>query len=126
MECACISLPGDAQWDDEPIIRRRTAKRNYLCYECNRIIPAGECHEYFYGVLDGGELQAKTCDDCKSVIRQMFCDYIFGSVWEDMRDRFAEFPDNIPWPKLPKLTPAARNMVFQIIEDCWAEDDADD
>jgi len=120
LSCSCINHSGDMEWDDEPIVRIRTSKRNFACFECNKIIRAGEKYEYFYGLLDGTKMFARTCQDCLSIIENLFCDYTFGHVIEDLQDHIIDVNGDISETAISKLTPAARAIVCEMIEKALA------
>lgn len=64
----------------------------------------------------------KTCLDCMSIRNEMFCDgHIFGQVMEDVQNTLYETDGQISEDCILALTPKAREMIFELIEERWKD-----
>lgn len=119
MECACVHVD---VWDGEGGVMlkevERTARKEHRCVECHRVIHSGERYQDERLLFDGEVSTLKTCCDCMSLRRAMFCEcWIYGNLW----DAFFEYlnqldEDDLPWSKIGELTPDARNKALGRIE----------
>lgn len=100
----------------------RKAKKNHQCGECGREIKVGETYRYESGVWDDGPDSHKTCMDCISVRDAFFCSFIFGQVWDDIRELVFDYDGELSGKKLLSLTPAARAKVCDLIDDLEVEE----
>ena len=120
MECACIGSDYDGDgWDYEPSETYPTAKKNWKCCECGRIIPIGEKYYCLTGKWHGLFFVKRMCMDCRSVTEHLFCGFTFGQVWGDLIDHLYDTRGEISWEKVARLTPAAQEKVCNIIENVW-------
>lgn len=129
MECACVSVDVDDYECCSELISDKwhKARKDHRCCECHRTIVNGEQYRRETLSDDGKISTYKTCADCESLKGAFFCGgYLFGNVWGDFQESFSDCFEDLPWSKLPDLTPAARNRVFEMIEECWDDDDDDD
>ena len=125
MECACISASID---DAAEVLSRKkiTAKKHHKCCECGIQIEPGSQYWYEKIICDGYHDRYKTCLDCMSVREHLFCDFYYEMIWETVREFIEEHPEDLPWAKISRLTPVARDKVCAIIEEAWeAADDMD-
>lgn len=128
-ECSCVYVDADlgpAQWRIGPYTRR--ARKRHKCSECDREIIPGEKYEYL--VARWSDMRKadtyRTCRDCLSVRDVFYCEGFFHEmVWEMLRDHIREAEGQIDLDCLIGLTPAGRERVCEIIEECW-EDFFDD
>ena len=121
MECACIS----AHIDDESEVlscKTVTAKKNHSCCECGIQIEPGSRYWNEKTVYDGKYDRYKTCLDCMSVREHLLCDFYYEMIWETVREFIIEYPEDLPWAKIGRLTPAARAKVCDIIKEAWEGD----
>lgn len=120
MECACIDNGKDGDgWAFEPTESWPSAKKNWKCGECRRVIPVGEKYYCHTGKWEGKFVVDRTCVDCRSVTLHLFCGYTFGQVWDELTSHLYDTGGEISWEKLAKLTPTARGMVCDLIERVW-------
>ena len=64
----------------------------------------------------------RTCLDCASIIDHIFCEYVIGGIWADLKDNLEDDPEFfIPESCLAKLTPKAREKVCDLIEEYWED-----
>ena len=125
-ECACISIedydpPGF--WCETT----RTARKPHKCCVCWRKIQPGEKYEHVAGKWEGKISTFKTCADCQSLIGAFFCGArIFGEELNKIGEHIQETEGQISADCLLSLTPCARDMVFEMIEELWEELDLDD
>lgn len=107
----------------------RKARKLHCCYECQRDIQPGEHYEHISAKQDGDIWTAKLCLDCLSVRNTFFngC-VLYGHIWDDFHEHVFNMNGEISEDCLVSLTPAARTMVCEEIEDYWAkyEDDEEE
>jgi len=114
MSDACIDTGNE---EDEPTLfiqKICTARKQYECCECGNAINSGDEYEYTKGLWDGEWMASKTCRICAAVRRDFCHSYIFGELWESMRETHGlgfdsiDLPDrDTPWD-VPDLEWAAR------------------
>jgi hypothetical protein len=122
MKCACVYVEDDGDSPDFFNAKIFKAKKAHKCTECRRAITPGEEYEYVSGKWEGRFEAYKTCQDCLSIRNEFFCDgYSFGDLRSDLTDYIWGANGDIPESCLSALTPAARDMVCEIIEGCWDE-----
>jgi len=125
MECSCTV---DVYVDDycKCLLAPRISKALLLhkCNECNEEIQINE--EYLFEITkyDGVISTHTTCLSCYS-IRQVFFSsgWYYGQLIEDMETFVIDCGGELSVPCLLQLTPRARGMVCDMIEEGW-EDDA--
>lgn len=119
MECACVHVD---VWDGEGgrMLKEawRVARTEHRCVECQRLIHPGERYQDERLLFDGEVSTLKTCCDCMSLRRAMFCEcWIYGQLWEAFFEFLAALDeDDVPWSKIGELTPEARDKVLDRIE----------
>jgi hypothetical protein len=103
------------------------------CSECGRKIVHDEAYELswnFYPVIcwmDNAEYSTfRTCRDCESARNAFFCTFHYRLVWEDLRNAIRENDGKIDWDAMSELTPRARGMVCDILEEVWKDLDEQD
>ena len=100
----------------------RTARKEHKCGECRRIIAPKEKYRSETTLFDGKIEWQKTCVDCISVIDEFFkAGYFYGETKWMLRDHIGEVGGDVSESCLASLTPGARAMVCQIIEETWEE-----
>jgi hypothetical protein len=52
--------------------KRRVARKEHKCCECNALIKKGETYRYFSGIWDGEAMDFKTCMACEAK-KDAFC-----------------------------------------------------
>jgi hypothetical protein len=111
-------------------IAMRTADHAAYCDECGRSIEPGEQYEHvrYPEAEETGDTGHLSCADCLSLRKEFFRTYIYGSLRSEMVEFIGAGADwqDIPYDRLAKLTPAAREWVCGLIEAEWAEQDVDD
>lgn len=73
--------------------RKPVARKVHKCHECRRDIQPGERYEYHAGLLDGGWVTYKTCQQCLSVrewLIQVCSGWVYGQIGEDLLEHFWE------------------------------------
>lgn len=120
MECGCsIDMEGEGPEffsDSEHI-----AKKEHQCSECLRDILPGEAYRRESGKWDGEFKTYKTCYDCLSLRAEFFCSWIYGEIWADFRNDVWEANGEFNLSAMARLTPRARDMACNIIEEVWAD-----
>jgi len=126
MQCACLvdrdGYEGD--WEEAAKIKHVISKTPHKCVECGKVIPPGT--RYLLEIVkweeDDYTGRYKTCPDCESLRDNLICSWQYGSVLNDIMYAIEGLPeDGIPWAAFSKLTPGAKDYVFSLIEDMWAE-----
>lgn len=99
----------------------RKALKEHKCYECGKIILPGEKYCYESGKWADEIHSYRTCLDCLSIRDEIFCSYVYGNIWEDLREQIGGY--GIPESCIANLTQRAREMVCEEIEGQWEEDE---
>lgn len=128
MDCTCIDsyYGDDDEWSVEPSETYPSAKKRWKCCECGGVIPVGEKYSCVTGRWDGKFVVHRTCIDCRSVTENLFCGYTFTQVWFDLFYHLSYSEGEIPWEKLSKLTPVAKDKVCDLIEEIWNKETNDE
>jgi len=128
-DCSCIWVP-DYDPADFYAAKTVTARKVHKCSECKRDIETDEKYERATGMWDhepGTIRTFKTCADCSSVFASFFCDgWLHEGLWEMLEDHIKELNGEIKSSCLAPLTPRAREMVCELIEEAWAKTDWED
>ena len=106
---------------------RPKARKEHKCNECKRIIPIGD--KYLREVtLYDGEVEAwKTCKDCESIRDNFFTGgYYYGEILYTLREHIYESYGDVSESCIADLTPGAQEIVCNIIEDYWGDNDDED
>jgi hypothetical protein len=89
-ECGCVWM-GDGEEPEFCSTRVVKARKSHTCCECRLPISVGELYEYTSGKWDGRMDVHQTCLPCVEIRNTLGCDgYIFGMLWESVRDYFAD------------------------------------
>lgn len=118
MQCACFDAGVD-EFVGVLLEKEIKSRIDYPCYECGRMIRAGESHLFEKTVFDGRFKEYRTCVDCHSVREHLVESFYYGRVWETVYDCVLECGDHLPWVRFAKLTPLARARIFEHIESLW-------
>ena len=124
MDCACtveMDIDGRVTLLEGKFVK---ARKEHICSECRYVVPKGE--EYFketwvsYGKIE----HHKTCEHCYS-IRQVFFSsgWFYSQLLENIEEFIANCYGGVSVSCLLQLTPKARGMVCDMIENYWGEDD---
>lgn len=124
MECSCFSANID-NYCEFIFEKTVTSTKKYKCVECSCAIPSNTLYHIEVAINDGVTEEYKTCMDCMSVREHLVCDFYYEQIWCLIESQLKyEINDtSIPWAKIGRLTPTARNKVCEIIEQNWAEDE---
>jgi hypothetical protein len=122
-DCACVWV-GDFDYAEFDSVEMRMARKSCTCGECGRTIQSHETYEHSRQKYDGNWYLNKTCADCLSIRESFFCNgWLFGSVLDDLREHINELHGEIASECLVPLTPRAREVVCDMIEEAWPEED---
>jgi len=129
MECAKIDLNTSDDIAEFYTVKKRKARKQHKCGECNRIIEIGEVYESYFSVCDNTRytFYHKTCNDCL-VIRKVFYEdfsYYYGEIFADIHDFYFRL-DEIPESCLSQLTQRGKDYFFTRIEQEWIEQEMDE
>lgn len=125
MSCSCVI---NDYYDGEFVTMlseaTRKARKGHKCSECGRIIQKGESYKYETFAWDGSVSTSKTCADCMSIRKEFFCTYNFGELLFELWERINEegCGEEFLTSQVQKLTPAARETLFEMIEQCWGDE----
>jgi len=122
MECATVSVDVDDYCkrlkEEQP-----TARKQHKCGECRRVIEIGEKYNIEVTASDGGIKQYKTCLDCISIRREFFKGgFYYEGIIDALDEHVNDSGGDISESCLALLTPGARAMVCEMIEECWHDE----
>ncbi len=122
--CACVYV----DVDDPPdffLSQQVRARKQHKCAECGRSIGRGEEYERVSGKWDGRMDTFTTCLDCVSIRDQFFCDgFCYTNLLEDLGEHLFSVGGHVDSACLAVLSPRARDMVCDMIENVWEFIDA--
>ena len=95
------------------------ASKERICSECQRPIPKGEEYESVTGRWDGEKGRHHTCRLCLEIRDEFFDSWVYGAIWEDMRNECQE--EEIGIGQLDRLSPEAVGLLEFMMEDEWEE-----
>jgi len=117
MDCACYDA---SNGDMVTVLTNKypTARKVHICKECyEEVIAPGDTYHLETYSYDGFMETHKTCLDCESVRKHLFCGFCFGELWQDLFDNLDYYgEESIPWSDIAKLTKQAREKVLDYIE----------
>lgn len=120
--CACVYV-GDSLMPEFHNASMPKAQKEHVCDECGQVISIGEQYERVTGKWEGEINTYKTCVDCLSIRNEMFCEnWCYTRLLEYLSEYVAEVKGDIPEKCLLSLTPRARGMVCDMIEEAWEEE----
>jgi hypothetical protein len=124
--CSCVlSSADEGELASYYTASRPTAQKQHTCTECRRTIQPGETYERVVAVWVGHLHVVNTCEDCKSIIDEMFCEGLcHGFMLEDLREHISEV-EVVSEDCLLSLTPRARGMICDLIEERWKRNEED-
>ena len=122
IDCACVYVGIGDRWAS---LFRRThprAIKEHRCGECGRTIMAGEKYECVVGNWFDKIDCYKTCSDCESIRDHFFYNgHHYEMVLKDLAEHVRELDGQLSADCILPLTPAARDIVFAMIEEVWQE-----
>lgn len=119
--CGCIYV-GDVDGADFGGERIQQARKRHTCGECGCHIEPKQKYEYYSGMYESEFVVAKTCLTCKSIRDVFFCaGWWYGRVLDDLIRHIDDLEGQISADCILGLTPEAREVVFDLIEEAWAE-----
>lgn len=131
ISCACINV-GDYDGDDNFYKlngRTVTARKVHKCYECGKPIEIG-AQFLFEQLWNEGTIDTyKTCLTCLSIRNVLFCNgFCYGGLFEYLYSHLDNGDCGVDESCISVLTPAARDVVCGMIEECWERyfDEEDD
>lgn len=118
MQCTLIDASPGGYFDNisSSVIVSRDIRK---CVECNGVISAGDSYFFEVGEVEGDIYKFRTCMDCISVREELFDDFTYEKIWEDLDDFIFDCSCEIPESRLSRLTIKAREKVCGMIEECW-------
>jgi hypothetical protein len=123
MNCGCLVDVDNSDVEGEVLDRRwiKAPEDGGECCECGRL--PKPCESYFFEWIkwESGDDSFITCPDCKSIRDVLCCNWRYGSVIEDIEFELEDMGSdaNVPESCMEKLTPAARLMVADMIDEAW-------
>jgi hypothetical protein len=120
-DCSCVYVSLDC--GERPAFHSSTkpiARVTHVCNECDAPINPGEQYERSVGCWDGEFTMFKTCPVCLELRGAFFCEgWFYGCLYEDLRQHLQD-TGLIPGC-LVELSPAARDVVCDMIEEQWED-----
>lgn len=103
---------------------RPKARKEHKCNECKRIIPIGDKYLREVTLYDGEVETYKTCKDCESIRSNFFTyGYYYGEILYMLREHIYDSGGDVSERCIADLTPGAQEVVCNIIEDYWGDND---
>ena len=119
MDCACVYI-GDYDCAELHSRRMVKARKIHKCEECNREIQPGEEYEYVTAKWYGAFETMKTCQDCLSIREVFFCEgWVYSGMMEHLTEHIQEMNGKISSECLNAVTPRARELVIDLIDEEW-------
>jgi hypothetical protein len=120
-ECGCIS--GFYDHDSTAIsVHRLVARKDHKCGECADVIHPGDTYERYVGKDNGSAWTAKTCQNCLSIRDEFVCgSWLFGELLNMVGEHVEDMEGEISSECLLRITPVARGVVIDMIDECWKE-----
>ena len=122
-DCSCIYV-GDYEHAECYSNREVIARKEHKCCECGKKISPSQKYHYITGKWEGEWADYKMCNICDEISDTFFCDgVVFGRLLDDLWEHVFDVDGEIAGECLTGLSPAAREVVCELIEKCWREDD---
>ena len=100
-----------------------TARKQHKCGECRRAIEVGEKYNLEATLYDGEISTYKTCLDCMSIRREFFKGgFYYEGIIDALDEHVNDCGGDISESCLASLTPGARTMVCEMIEETWNDE----
>ena len=129
MSCGCIYVGDTEPYRVVLEPTKQVVSTLLTCGECGYEID-GEEHEIFVGASEEPPKAHHvhiTCADCLSIRDEFFCDgWGYRSVLEDVAQHVYELEGEISSECLLALTPRAREMIIDMIDDTFETMDGED
>jgi len=121
--CSCI--PVDTNFDTSCIENKiKKANTEYVCCECGGTIQIGERYEYYHGKCEGDTFSCNTCLDCLSIRKAFFYEgHEYEGMFIYLEEHINEKCGEISSDCITPLTKRAKDMVCDMIEESWGDDD---
>lgn len=118
--CSCI-FDDYGDYPDVYDKQERKARKKHVCEECSKKINIGDKYLYQTCLIDGDWEHQKICLDCFSIIKAFFCSWEWGTVLERINEYIIDIKGEVASEQLLKLTPKAREYVFNKIDNIFEE-----
>ena len=88
-DCSCLYSSFDGDCAEFATTTRPKARKPHKCFECRRVIEAGETYERHSGKWDGEVGSYAICLQCREIRAALYCDgeYVFGELWDDVEEQ---------------------------------------
>ena len=127
MECACDFEvdTSDGEYCEFYHAKRLKSFKNHKCDECGKQIVGGQTYEIVRGKFEGDWFTHKTCPVCLELRDKLFSSgYYHGLILEQISENLWEI-GGIAESCIADLSPPARDVLCDIIEDAMGWDDLD-
>lgn len=122
-ECSCVYDDIDHGCYTLKDVNYR-AKEDLFCCECSRIIQKGKDYNYSQIISEGTIKTYKTCLDCLSIRKSFFqCGWFYKILIDDLKYHIDEMCGRISSDCIVSLTPRAKDIVCDMIQESWVDDD---
>jgi len=122
MECATVACDVD-EWCTVLEEKQPTARKPHKCRECKETIATGEKYNLEVTLFDGKITRYKTCLDCMSIRNEFFKEgFFYGETRWMLENHIKDCFGDISETTIKGLTPGAREVVCEMIENCWGDE----
>lgn len=117
-DCVCIDV-GDFDYSTVELCNEnRKARKVHKCNECGRVIEKGEIYERYAGICDGDFFTAKTCEGCRIIRDDLFCDgWFFGGIWEEIYANIEDIENTCFGDLVLKIPAYTKDKLCELFED---------
>ena len=96
MDCYC-----DGERASVYVAKKKKARKQHKCNECNRVISVGEIYERVFGVWDGSVDNYKTCQRCLNLRDYAYDNFpcicwSHGNMIDDCIEIIKEYQSELP------------------------------
>ena len=127
-DCSCVYI-GDFDSPSSYEECMLTAIVTHECIECGKVIEVGDRYERVDGTWNGYSKNPysavyRTCSTCLDIRRAFFCDgWLFCGMFEALHEHLFETSGEVHEDCIADLTPMARDIVCDMIEELWNGED---
>lgn len=121
-----LSAIDDGEVAEFVVFTKPKGRKEHVCTECRRVIQVGEVYERLVGIWAGRLQVFNTCSDCQSIRDVLFCEgSCLGMLREDILIHLEDV-GTISEDCIARLTPRARDMICDMVEEQWAWEDEEE
>lgn len=126
-DCSCIYDSGCHETPEFYCEKTPVARKQHKCSECGKLIEPGTRYYAYTGKWNSEIYTHKLCPVCEEIAKAFFCDgFTFETLYEYLSEHILEMRGEIRGECLAALSPATREVLCEMIETVWEEDDEDE